>query len=143
MSLCGEFRHSLDAKNRLFIPAKHREVLGDTVMVVRNLERKCLIVYSMEEWDKYVDSVLSKIPVSRRQDINRFLFRRSLKTGYDTQGRIMLTPELLAHAEMEKGTAVIVGCGYYAEIWNEKNFEEIVAQENAEELNALLRQYDV
>ena len=97
----------------------------------------------MEEWDKYVDSVLSKIPVSRRQDINRFLFRRSLKTGYDTQGRIMLTPELLAHAEMEKGTAVIVGCGYYAEIWNEKNFEEIVAEENAEELNALLRQYDV
>ena len=111
MSLCGEFRHSLDAKNRLFIPAKHREVLGDTVMVVRNLERKCLIVYSMEEWDKYVDSVLSKIPVSRRQDINRFLFRRSLKTGYDTQGRIMLTPELLAHAEMERGTAVIGGCG--------------------------------
>ena len=32
MSLCGEFRHSLDAKNRLFIPAKHREKLGDTVM---------------------------------------------------------------------------------------------------------------
>ena len=55
----------------------------------------------------------------------------------------MLTPALLAQPEMERGTAVIVGCGYYAEIWNEKNFEEIIAEENAEELNALLRQYDV
>ncbi len=143
MSLCGEFRHTLDAKNRLFIPAKHREKLGDTVMVVRNLERKCLFVYSLEEWEKYKDSVLAKIPVSRRQDINRFLFRGSLETGYDTQGRIMLTPELLAHAEMGKGTAVIVGCGDYAEIWSEENFAQAIENENAEELNELLRQYDV
>ena len=45
--------------------------------------------------------------------------------------------------ELYNKVAVIVGCGYYAEIWNDKNFEEIVAEENAEELNALLRQYDV
>ncbi len=143
MSLCGVFRHSVDAKNRLFIPAKHREKLGDTVMVVRNLERKCLMVYSLSEWEKYEETVLAKVPVSRRQDINRFLYRGSLETGYDTQGRIMLTPELLAHAEIERGTAVIAGCGKYTEIWNEKNFEETVETEDAQELNELLRQYDV
>ena len=27
--LTGEFRHTVDAKNRLFIPAKHREELGE------------------------------------------------------------------------------------------------------------------
>lgn len=143
MSLCGEFRHSIDAKNRLFIPAKHREQLGDTVMVVRNLESKCLFVYSMEEWEKYKNSVLAKVPVSRRQELNRFLYRRSLETGYDTQGRIMLTPELLSHAELERGTALVVGCGDYAEIWNENNFKAAVEDENTEELIALLRQYDV
>ena len=139
----GEFKHNLDAKKRLFIPAKFREELGEAFVIVKLLRGNCLRVCSLEEWEKYEETVLAKVPVSRRQAINRFLYRGSLETGYDTQGRIMLSPELLAHAEIERGTAVIAGCGKYAEIWNEKNFEENVEAEDARALNELLRQYDV
>ena len=64
--LSGEFRHSVDAKNRLFIPAKHRDELCVSIpeeendaaeklvderakcfMIVKNIREKCLTVYSM------------------------------------------------------------------------------------------------
>ena len=38
--LTGEYRHSIDAKKRLFIPAKHREELGTTFMTLEGLFRK-------------------------------------------------------------------------------------------------------
>ncbi|MBE6537840.1 MAG: division/cell wall cluster transcriptional repressor MraZ [Ruminococcaceae bacterium] len=142
MSLCGEFRHALDAKNRLFIPAKHREVFGESVMIVRDLENKCLLVYSKDEWENYRATVLSKIPASQRHDVNRFLYRNSLESGYDSQGRVLLTPELCRHAELERGTTVIVGCGDYSEIWTEENYQAKISEENAEDIVALLKQYD-
>ncbi|MBQ8004895.1 MAG: division/cell wall cluster transcriptional repressor MraZ [Clostridia bacterium] len=143
MALCGEFRHALDAKNRLFIPAKHREVFGESVMIVRDLENKCLLVYSKDEWESYRSNVLSKVPSSQRHDVNRFLYRNSLECGYDSQGRVLLSPELCKHAELERGTAVIVGCGDYAEIWTEENYSAKISEEDPDEIVALLKQYDI
>ena len=40
--LSGEFRHQVDTKNRLFIPAKHREELGESFMIVRSIRENCL-----------------------------------------------------------------------------------------------------
>ena len=143
LNLCGEFKHALDAKNRLFIPAKHRDSFGETVMIVRSLSEKCLLVYSLEEWENYRKNVLSKVPASRREDVNRFLFRSSLETGYDSQGRVLLTPTLCEHAELSRGTAVVVGCGDYAEIWNEENYNIKISEEDALDLAALIKEYDI
>ena len=46
--LTGKYYHSLDAKNRLIIPAKLKEQLGETVTILRGSD-KCLTVYSAEE----------------------------------------------------------------------------------------------
>ena len=35
MPFVGEFSHTLDAKNRVFMPAKFREQLGDTFYLAR------------------------------------------------------------------------------------------------------------
>ncbi|MBR4295503.1 MAG: division/cell wall cluster transcriptional repressor MraZ [Clostridia bacterium] len=143
MNLCGEFRHALDAKNRLFIPAKHRESFGETVMIVRDLDNKCLLVYSLSEWENYRENVLAKVPASRRHDVNRFLFRNSLESGYDSQGRVLLSQTLCDHAELGRGTAVIVGCGDYAEIWNEENYAKKIEAEDPVEISELIREYDI
>ena len=49
--LTDRFEHSLDGKNRLIIPAKHREQLGPVFMITQSIDN-CLQVYSMEEWKK-------------------------------------------------------------------------------------------
>ena len=46
----GEFKHNLDAKKRLFIPAKFREELGETFVIVKLLRDKGLRVCSLTEW---------------------------------------------------------------------------------------------
>ncbi len=142
MILCGEFKHALDAKNRLFIPAKHREEFGEEVMIVRDSENKCLLVYSVEEWDKYCEAVLLGVPVTRRNAVNRFLYRTALKCGFDSQGRVLLSSELCDYAGLMRGTAIIVGCGSYSEIWNEEEYAKKIEEENPEEILALLRRYE-
>ena len=47
--ISGTYTHTLDAKNRTFLPAKLREALGETLMLTRGLD-KCLAVYPMESW---------------------------------------------------------------------------------------------
>ena len=49
-SMTGIYQHTLDAKGRLFIPAKLREELGETFYVTISPE-KCLSAYSQENWD--------------------------------------------------------------------------------------------
>ena len=48
--LLGEHEHSLDDKNRLTLPAKLREQLGDDVVITRGLDG-CLYVYARGAWD--------------------------------------------------------------------------------------------
>lgn len=143
MELCGEFKHNVDAKNRLFVPAKHREILGESIMIVRDTDNKCLLVYSEEKFEEYKEKVLNKVPSSKRRDVNRFFFRNSLSASYDSQGRVLLTQELCDYAELARGTAVIVGCGDYAEIWNEENYNKKIDDEDAASISELIGMYDI
>jgi len=51
----------------------------------------------------------------------------------DSQGRVVLPPELVTHAEIEK-PVVIVGCGEYAEIWSEATYARLKDEEDVEQL---------
>ena len=105
--LSGEFRHSVDPKNRLFIPAKHRDELGETFMVVRSLRENCLKVYSMGEWEKYIEPIM-KLDRKDSELILRSLHRNASQVTPDSQGRIVLPASLLEHAQIQKD-AVVVG----------------------------------
>ena len=137
--LSGEFRHTLDAKNRLFIPAKHREELGESFMVVRSIRDNCLQVYSMVEWDKYIEPIM-KMERKNSEVILRTLHRNAANVTPDSQGRIVLPPSLIQHAEISKG-AVVVGCGTYAEIWSEEIYDKTLEDENLEDIKAVLESF--
>ena len=133
----GEFRHTLDAKNRLFIPAKHREELGESFMVAKSIRDDCLKVYSMAEWEDYISPIL-RMERKASEAILRALHRDAAQVSPDSQGRIVLPAALVAHAGIKK-TAVVVGCGKYAEIWSEENYESVVVNgENIENIKDML-----
>ena len=52
----GEYRHSLDVKGRIIVPAKFREELGDNFIITRGLE-ECLFVYTNDEWKKITNKI--------------------------------------------------------------------------------------
>ncbi len=130
--LAGENRHSVDAKNRLFIPAKFLTELGNNLVVVRDLRTKCLKLYAEAEWDAYLAPILAKDRNLAERTV-RALHRTAVSVTADAQGRILLTPALLDCAEIQKNV-VIVGCYRYAEIWSEENWQKQIAEEDAEAL---------
>ena len=129
--LFGEFKHAVDAKNRLFIPAKFREQLGESFIVIRSSsgDAHYLSVYSQESWAA-IEARLAEQPHIRTREINRFWGRTGLEVSPDSQGRILLSQALVDYCGLEK-SAVIIGCGRYAEIWSERAYERLVEAEDA------------
>ena len=140
--LLGEFRHSLDAKNRLFMPAKHREELSDgsgNFVVVKSIRENCLQVYSEREWEEYI-APIQRMERKASEFALRALMKDAALVAPDAQGRIVLNPALVTHAGITKG-AVIVGCGKYAEIWAEEAYDAMISEENLDDVKALLESY--
>ena len=134
--LTGEYRHSVDAKNRLFIPAKHREELGEELIVARSIRGQMLKVFSLEGWNEYIAPIKQK---ERRvaEPALRYLHRNAAKVTPDSQGRILIPQALLDFAEIEKNAVVVGNCDC-VEIWSEALYEADVENENREELRAKL-----
>ena len=137
--LSGEFKHTLDPKKRLFIPAKHREELGESFMIARSIRDNCLKVYSMPEWDKYIEPIL-KMDRKDSEVILRTLHRNAAQVSPDAQGRIILPVSLIEHAKIVKG-AVVVGCGTYAEIWAEEEYELTLESEDLGDIKSVLESF--
>lgn len=137
--LTGEFRHSIDAKNRMFVPAKLREELGESFVIACDIRETCLKAYSLEGWEDYIEPI-RKLPREVAEKALRFLHRTAAQVSPDSQGRVLLNSALVAHAQIEKN-AVVVGCGDYAEIWAEANYEAQVTSEDVEQLRNLLEGY--
>ena len=137
--LSGEYKHSLDPKNRIFIPAKHREELGESFVVAKSIRETCLRVYSMEEWKEYIRPI-EALDGKDKERIVRALSRNAAQVSPDSQGRIILTPDLVGYAEITKN-AVVVGCGKYAEIWSDTNYAAMVEGEDLTDMKNLLESF--
>lgn len=127
----GTYRHTVDSKNRLFIPAKFREQLGDNFMVMQNVEG-CLDIITAEARDALVEK-LSLLPRTQTSKIKRFLFSGAGDCTPDSQGRVVLPQQLVDFATLEKNVLVI-GAGDHVEIWNEELFEKNLATMSNEDL---------
>lgn len=119
--LTGKYTHSLDSKNRIIIPSKLKEQLGAKITIMRGSDR-CLTMYSAEEWESYAQKI-SELPKTQVREITRYLYSNSIEVQPDAQGRVMLSPDMLSFAGIERNI-ITVGCGKYAEIWSEEVWNE-------------------
>ncbi len=121
--LMGEFEHNIDAKGRLFMPAKLRESLGKHFVVTKGVDG-CLDVYPLSEWEKLKNSFAQKMmPKQKERDVSRFIFGGAVEADPDKQGRILLPVNLRTYAKLAT-TALIVGVGAKAEIWDAKRYAD-------------------
>ena len=133
--LTGKYNHSLDTKNRLIIPSKLKEQLGDKITILRSSDR-CLTMYSAEEWESYAKKI-SELPKTQVREITRYLYSNSIEVQPDAQGRIIIPSLMLAFAGITKNI-ITVGCGKYAEIWSEEVWNEQQLDKEPENFTAML-----
>jgi len=118
----GTYKHSIDAKGRITIPAKLRSLLGEEPVLARGFEG-CLNLYSAEGWEEYVKSLLdSKADFNTKRKLKRQLFSTMMTCSYDKQGRILVSPELRVRANLSKDV-IIIGVGDYVELWDKVTWE--------------------
>lgn len=119
----GEYNHTIDAKGRLIIPAKFREVLGEEFVVTKGMDG-CLFVFDNPEWQVFADKLrgLPMIDKEARQ-FTRFFLAGAAGVEVDKQGRILLPAVLRSFAGLEKEVA-LVGVGSRIEIWDKATWEE-------------------
>ena len=132
--LIGEYEHSLDAKGRLIIPSKFREVLGDEFVVTKGMDG-CLFVFDDPEWQAFEEKLraLPMIDKEARQ-FTRFFLAGAASVEVDKQGRILLPAVLREFAGITKD-AVLVGVGSRVEIWSKDRWEGTVTYQDMEEIS--------
>lgn len=121
--LLGEFRHTLDTKNRLSLPAKFRSALGKKVVVTHGYDR-CLSVYALPAWKRVSEryaSAPAESPEARA--LARFFLAGACEVDVDTAGRILIPDYLKKYAGLS-GKAVVAGVSDRAEIWEEGAWEK-------------------
>ena len=127
--LIGEYRHNIDDKGRIIIPAKFREEIGMKFVVTRGLDG-CLFVYSMDNWNKIV-SKLQTLPFTKKdaRTFMRFFLSGATVCEFDKQGRINLSNSLIEYADIQK-ECTIIGVNDRLEIWASEKLDAIM-EENA------------
>lgn len=119
--MTGQYSHNIDAKGRLFIPAKLREELGDTFHVTIGQDH-CLSVYSNAVWDKKMEK-LKDLPYSEVKQMRAF-FAYASDCEPDAQGRILLPAVLRKYAGLTK-EVVVIGSLDRAEIWDAQRWNAL------------------
>lgn len=130
----GEYNHTIDAKGRLIIPSKFREVLGDEFVVTKGMDG-CLFVFDNPEWQAFEEK-LHKLPMIDKgaRQFTRFFLAGAASVEVDKQGRILLPAVLREFAGITKD-AVLVGVGSRVEIWSKDRWEGTVTYQDMEEIS--------
>lgn len=140
----GEYRHMIDSKGRMIIPAKFREELGTTFVVTRGMDG-CLFGYPMDEW-QVLEAKLKKLPLTKKdaRAFVRFFYSAAIECELDKQGRINIPKALREHAQLTK-KSVVVGVSDRIEIWSQERWDAFAesAEENFDEIAEKMIDFDL
>lgn len=129
----GRYEHSIDAKNRLIVPAKYRDELGSSFVVTAGLDG-CLYILSMESFAELAQE-LKSLPLTDRDSraLLRHLVANASTCEFDKQGRVLLSAAQKEHAGIVKD-AVFLGMIDKIEIWGKEKYEAV---ENGVDIEAI------
>jgi MraZ protein len=120
--LIGEYRHKIDDKRRIALPAKFRRALGKTLVITRGLDN-CLFVFSKGQWQTIVEK-LSQLSMGQADSraFGRYFFAGAAELEIDQLGRVLVPSELADHAGLT-GNTVLIGVNDRCEMWNEETWD--------------------
>lgn len=136
---------SLDAKGRLAVPARHRDVLlanGNGRLVLTADPSRCLLVYPVDAWEPIQSRLMALSSFNDKiRSLQRLLVGHADDVELDASGRILVPPALRGYASLDKHV-VLVGQGHRFELWGHAQWQAQTAQAVAFEAGALPPELD-
>jgi len=123
----GEYKHKVDSKGRLAVPAKFRKKLKNKAVVTRGLDNS-LFLYPIAEWEKLAEKLMN-LPLSQAKSraFSRLMLAGASRVELDSQGRINLPDYLLKYAKIKKN-ATFAGLYNRIEIWDNNIWQKYKAR---------------
>ena len=138
----GRYEHTIDAKGRISIPSKFREVLGkkyDDRLVITNFDH-CLVAFPYEEWS-FLEQKVGTFSLMKKETsaFFRFFYSSAMDCDIDKQGRLLIPQTLRDYASLQKDV-VLVGEGKRIEIFAKERWLEEArkAEENFDQIRGNL-----
>lgn len=119
---------TLDAKGRMNMPSRHREVLADKFSPELTLTRHpdgCILIYPRSEWEAKRRSLL-KLPYSARF-LQRLVLGSAVDLRMDDAGRVQIPADLRSLCGLQRDVA-LVGLGTHLELWDAKRLAALEEQ---------------
>lgn len=132
----GEYRHTIDKKGRMSVPAKFRDGLGEHFMFSKGPDQ-CLYAYPMEEWERIEDRICSSEVFSKAQyrAFVRNFFSSADEGETDQMGRVLVPAALREYAGFtDKMEVVVIGVANRVEIWGAERWDAY-CDDNAEDMD--------
>ncbi|MBQ5591360.1 MAG: cell division/cell wall cluster transcriptional repressor MraZ [Clostridia bacterium] len=130
MHFNGDYYHSIDANNRVIMPAKIKDALnGQGFTIYHKPNEKCLRLYLTSEWNDMVLKIAYVDDGVDRTDLQWHFSINSKNCELDAQGRFVIPPKFIEAAGLKK-EIVTIGIGPRAEIWDKEAFEEKLSAES-------------
>lgn len=116
--LVGEYELTLDAKNRVAVPARLRPAFAEGIYLTKEPE-PCLGGWSPDEFRQRLDedTEATQPGSAARRDIKRALAANAVFLELDRQGRVTLPAKHLRYAGVARDVTVI-GAQDHLEIWD-------------------------
>ena len=114
---------SLDAKGRLSVPTRHRDILSATAggsLTITKHPDGCLMIFPRPEWEKFRERIAA-LPMSA-QWWKRIFLGNAMDVEIDSTGRVLVSPELRQAAGITKDT-LLLGMGSYFELWDKASYD--------------------
>lgn len=126
----GRYEHTIDAKGRLSIPSKFREILVanyDERLILTNFDNS-LWAYPVREW-KAVEEKVASLPQFKPEvkALQRFFISAATECPVDPNGRIIVPTTLRRYAGLMKDV-VMVGMTKRIEIWARERWQKVFEQ---------------
>ena len=137
----GQYTYSVDSKGRLSIPAKLRRHLSpeanDTFVITQGTAT-CIDLYPMDQWQHFEQKLIDLNPFNPQEaKFIRMILQHATEDKLDSQSRILIPPNLLEYAGIEK-EVLVLGALKKIELWDPKTYKEYLekSSETYEEIAA-------
>lgn len=134
--IAGEFKHIIDAKKRLALPAKIRENMTETMVLVGSIFSPCIALYPMDEWEKFEER-LDHLSFTDGMEARRKIYSKLTEVTCDVHGRILIPQNLCEYAHLNRDV-MVVGTGNFAEIWDIDLWDALQQKDDNEKIVAKL-----
>lgn len=116
----GEYNPNITEGSRIALPKKHREQLTSSDVVLSKGFERCVLVYAKNDWLETAQKQVENLSgVTKRSDLERYLYTSAAEASVDVQGRIVIPANLKEYAGISGKTAVI-GVGDHIEVWDKE-----------------------